>query len=62
MTQKSIDPKKIKGLIIQHAIQGVGATFIARSYKIARSTVRVYINLYNNSNLVHTDILGSSLF
>ena len=60
MTQKSIDPKKIKGLIIQHAIQGVGATFIARSYKIARSTVRIYINLYNNSNLVHTDILNLS--
>ena len=60
MTQKSIDPRKIKGVIIQHAIHGVGATFIARSYKIARSTVHAYINLYNSSNLVHTDILNLS--
>lgn len=60
MTQTSISPRKIKGVIIQHAIQGAGATFIARSFKIARSTVRAYLNLYNNSNLVHADILNLS--
>ena len=58
MTRKSISPRKIKGLIIQHAIQGAGAASISRSYKIARSTVRSYIKLYNSSNLVHADILN----
>lgn len=60
MTQKRISPGKIKGVIIQHAIQGAGAASIARSYKIARSTVRSYIKMYNSSDLVHADILKLS--
>jgi transposase len=60
MTQKTISPRHIKGLIIQHAIHGASATLIARSYKIARSTVRAYIELYNNSDFVHVDILNLS--
>ncbi len=60
MTQKSISPGKIKGMIIQHAIQGAGVTSIARSFKIARSTVRSYIKMYNSSDLVHTDIVNQS--
>lgn len=60
MPQKTIRPRYIKGLIIQHAIHGDSAALIARSLKIARSTVRAYIELYNNSDLVHADILNLS--
>jgi len=60
MPQKSISPRKIKELIIQHAIYGASANLIAQSIKIARSTVLVYIKLYNNSDLVHTDIINLS--
>jgi transposase len=60
MPQKTIHPRYIKGLIIQHAIHGDSAALIARSFKIARSTVRVYIKLYNNSDLVHADVLNLS--
>jgi transposase len=60
MPQKSISPRKIKELIIQHAIYGASANLISRSIKIARSTVLVYIKLYNNSDLVHTDIINLS--
>jgi transposase len=58
MTRKNISPEKIKGVIIQHAIQGAGARFIAQSFKIARSTVCSYIKMYNSSDLVHTDIVN----
>lgn len=60
MPQKRIRPRCIKGLIIQHTIHGDSAALIARSFRIARSTVRVYIDLYNNSDLVHTDISNLS--
>jgi transposase len=60
MAPKSISQRNIKGVIIQHAIHGVGTTFIARSFKIARSTVHAYMQLYKNSGLVHTDILKLS--
>jgi len=60
MTKKTISPRYIKGLIIQHAIHGDSAALIARSFKIARATVRAYIELYNNSDLVHADILNLS--
>ncbi len=60
MSQKTISPKYIKGLIIQHAIHGADASLIARSFKIARSTVRAYIKLYKKSDLVHADILNLS--
>lgn len=60
MPQKTIRPRYIKGLIVQHAIHGDSAALIARSFKIARSTVRAYIKLYNNSDLVDADILNLS--
>ncbi len=60
MAQKTISSRNIKGIIIHHAIHGDGATLIARSFKIAKSTVHAYIKLYDNSDLVHTDILNLS--
>jgi len=60
MSRKIINPKFIKGLIIQHAIHGDSAALIARSYKVARSTVLAYIELYNKSDLVYVDILNLS--
>jgi len=60
MPQKAISPRHIKGLIIQHAIHGSSAALIGRSFKIARSTVRAYIELYNKSDLVHADISNLS--
>ena len=60
MAQKIISPKNIKGIVIQHAIHGDGVTLIARSFKIAKSTVHAYIKLYYNSDLVHKDILNLS--
>ena len=60
MSRKTISPKYIKDLIIQHAIHGADASLIARSFKIARSTVRAYIELYKKSDLVHADILNLS--
>ena len=61
MTQKTISPRLIKGLIIQHAINNDSAALIARSFKMARSTVRAYIALYNKSDLVHADISNLSV-
>jgi len=58
MPQKKISPRKIKGVIIQYALHGVGPTFIARSIKMGLTTVHKYINLYKNSDLVHSDILN----
>lgn len=60
MTKKTISPRYIKSLIIQHAIHGDSAALIARSFEIARSTVSAYIELYNNSDLVHADIVHLS--
>ena len=57
---KRLSPRIIKDVLILHAINGVGTTFIARSLNIARTTVFVYIKLYNKSGLVHTDILNLS--
>ncbi len=59
MTEKRISPRLIKGLILNH-INGDSASLTARSFKIARSTVRAYIELYNNSDLVHADVLNLS--
>ena len=60
MPTKRLSPRIIKDVLILHAINGVGTTFIARSLNIARTTVFVYIKLYNKSGLVHTDILNLS--
>ena len=60
MPQKAISPRHIKGLLIQHSIQGASTRLIARSFKIARSTVGAYIKLYNHSDLVYTNILNLS--
>ncbi len=60
MAQKTISSRNIKGIIIQHAIHGDGTTLIARSFKIAKSTVHAYIKLHDNSDLVHADILNLS--
>jgi hypothetical protein len=61
MPQKAISPRHIKGLLIQHSIPSKASTsLIARSFKIARSTVGAYIKLYNHSDLVHTNILNLS--
>jgi len=61
MTGKCISSIKIKGVLIQHTIQGAGVTYIARSNKITRSTVRSYIKMYNNSDLVHADMRSLSV-
>lgn len=58
MARKNISPEKIKGVIIQHAIQGAGTRSIAQSFKIARSTVCSYLKMYNSSDLVHTDVIN----
>jgi predicted transcriptional regulator len=60
MPQKTISPRHIKGLIVQHAIHYNSTASIALSLKIARSTVRAYIELYDNSALVNVDISNLS--
>ena len=45
---------------VSSAFQGAGTASIARSFKIARSTVRSYINLFNSSDIVETDISNLS--
>ena len=60
MSHKRITSRKIKGVVIHHAIHGVGTTSIARSFNISRSTVHKYLTYYKNSGLVHTDILKLS--
>jgi transposase len=60
MPPKRITPGNIKGILIQHAIHGVGSTFISRSFRVARSTVHKYIQLYKTSGLAYTDVMNLS--
>ena len=60
MPSKRITPGNIKGILIQHAIHGVGSTFISRSFRVARSTVHKYIQLYKTSGLAYIDVVNLS--
>jgi hypothetical protein len=58
MPPQHIPHRKIKRILVLHAIQGINKSEIARSLSLSRNTVREYVKLYEDSDVCCTDIMA----